>query len=753
MQTKERTEKKQPSAADLLRTIVHKWKGIGCFIAAFLLADACLLENIRPFGLCYGLTLEEKDRLWGCSGAFLGSLMIAGPRGGAVYGAAAIVTLTADTILLRDSGAREIFLPVLLSSVIALIKLPFALMEGLGMVGLLMAEVLLAAMACYCLLLPEEGAQGSIRQGVLAVMSIAAMADLRILELISPACAAALLLTILLSYGSQPEDGARQIDLTGAAFGLVIGAFLDMACDGAPFYAAVFGLSSVLTCCLPVRSRIAFSITFLLAGLSALLWGFGDDRAMGCVYDLFIAVSLFLLLPEEWVAEARWKRRGAEGQIMQGRREEGAVLRLQGLGKAISILIGTIGESCEGEESISTIFDHAAAGICRSCKKAGDCWMEGYGATADALNDLLPILRSKGHVAPGDLKGALAGQCVDRSGLCAAINREYMSWLRRRAEGREQKARRDLLRAQYTGIGAAVDGMAAAARAEYVHSPMAERQVAAILSAYRKGLHAEVWRGSGRLHIAIGPFMPDTPWPEEEAFLRSAEAALNCRFLPAEQVCGKGGDLYLYKEKERLAVTLSAAVRRKPGEEVCGDSYTFFHTEDGRAVILLSDGMGTGREASRQSRNAVELIAAFVRSGCTLAESARAVIPFLQSRWSGSFATLDLLEIDLFTGGARLIKCGAADSYLAEGSTVRRLSVVSLPPGADPEGGSMPQQIDLTLRPGCRLVMASDGAEIEDIDLLRRSGLTAGELAAVCGREGRDDLTVLVLGIGEAEDL
>ena len=29
--------------------------------------------------------------------------------------------------------------------------------------------------------------------------------------------------------------------------------------------------------------------------------------------------------------------------------------------------------------------------------------------------------------------------------------------------------------------------------------------------------------------------------------------------------------------------------------------------------------------------------------------------------------------------------------------------------------------------------------------------LTAGELADACGREGRDDLTVLVLGITEAE--
>lgn len=747
MQTK---EKVQPKLTDILRMVLHKWSGFGHFIVGFLLADACLMERIRPFGLCYGLTLEEKDRLWGCSGAFLGSLMISGPQGGAVYGAAAIVTLTADTILLRESGARELFLPVLVSGIIALIKLPFALMEGLGAVGLLLVEVLLAAMACYCLLLPREGAQGSIRRGVLAVMTIAAFADLRILELISPSGSAALLLTILLSYGSLPREGERQVDLTGAAFGLVIGAFLDMACDGAPFYAAVFGLAAVLACCLPARSRIAFAITFLLSGLSALLWSLGDERAMGCVYDLFIAVSLFLLLPEAWVTAVAWVRRRNDGQTAAPQMSDGAVSRLHGLGKAISILIGSI-DPCEGEEGISVIFDRAASEVCRSCRRARDCWMEEYQSTADALNDLLPLLRSKGHIRPEDMGSVLAGRCIDRKGLCAAVNREYMSWLRRRAERREQKSRSALLRAQYAGIGAAVDGVASAMRGEYVHKPMVERQVASILAAYRKGLHTEVWRGGGRLHIAIGPFLPDLSWPEEEAFVRSVEGALGCRFLPAERVCGKGGEQYLYKEKERLAVTLSAAVRRKPGEEVCGDSYTFFHTEDGRAVVLLSDGMGTGREASRLSRNTVELIAAFVRSGCSLSESARAVIPFLQSRWSGGFATLDLLEIDLFTGAARLIKCGAADSYLVEGHGVRTLSVPSLPPGADPEGEDGMQYIDLHLRPGSRVVMASDGAEYKDLDLLRRRDLTAGELAGACGREGRDDLTVLVLGIAEAE--
>ena len=739
-----------PGVLDRLRSVYHKYSGIGHFLLAFLLSDACLLGSIRPFGLCYGLTLSEAHRLWGVGGAFLGGLMICGAPEGVIYGAVAIVTLTADTFLLHGSESRPLFLPLLLSGVLLLVKLPFALIEGLGAVGLLLLEGMLAAIACYCLLLTDEVQGRRVRQITLACMGLSAFAELRILDLISPAGAAAIGLTLAATYGAireaPPHTGA---DLRGTACGLLLGAVIDLSYGGTPFCTALFGLTALLAGCLPCRGRIGFTLGFLIIGQCILLWSFADPRAVGCVYDLFLAASVFLLLPEEWAAPMVWAGAGTEsGARLQ---PDGSLLRLHSLGQALAALVRSIGEPAEPEESLGVVFDRTAAEVCRRCPKAQACWIDDYTSTVGCLSDLTPVLRSRGHLAPSDLEGGLAAQCVRKQELCAALNREYMSHLRRSAAQRAQQTRNAQLRAQYAGIGAAVERMALAARGDYVHKPMAEKKVAAILAAYRKGLRTEVWRGSGRLHISIGPFAPEAEWAEEEAFVRSAELALGCRLLPAERVCLRGGEQYLYKEKEALAVSLSAAVRRKPGEAACGDAYLFFYTEDGRAILLLSDGMGTGREAARLSRNAIELIAAFVRSGCSVGESARAVVPFLRARWSGGFATLDLLEIDLFTGAVRLIKCGAADSYLVEGRQIRPLSVVSLPPGADPGSIEEPQGIDFVVRPGCRIVMASDGAEIGDRDLLRKKDLTAGEIIHTCGGDSRDDLTVLVLTVVAAD--
>ena len=59
--------------------------------------------------------------------------------------------------------------------------------------------------------------------------------------------------------------------------------------------------------------------------------------------------------------------------------------------------------------------------------------------------------------------------------------------------------------------------------------------------------------------------------------------------------------------------------------------------------------------------------------------------------------------------------------------------------------------VDLLVRDGSRIVMASDGAEIGDAGLLCRRELTAGEVLNACGQESRDDLTVLVLSVSSAD--
>jgi stage II sporulation protein E len=69
--------------------------------------------------------------------------------------------------------------------------------------------------------------------------------------------------------------------------------------------------------------------------------------------------------------------------------------------------------------------------------------------------------------------------------------------------------------------------------------------------------------------------------------------------------------------------------------------------------------------------------------------------------------TLDLLEVNLFTGEALLIKYGAAPSLLLREGKTRTLSCIRLPAGLEETDTADPPP--LRLLPGDRLLLLSDG--------------------------------------------
>ena len=60
---------------------------------------------------------------------------------------------------------------------------------------------------------------------------------------------------------------------------------------------------------------------------------------------------------------------------------------------------------------------------------------------------------------------------------------------------------------------------------------------------------------------------------------------------------------------------IGLSLRPKRGERVSGDSAAHFETEDGTLCLLLSDGMGCGEAAQRESSMAARLLERFLSAG------------------------------------------------------------------------------------------------------------------------------------------
>ena len=158
------------------------------------------------------------------------------------------------------------------------------------------------------------------------------------------------------------------------------------------------------------------------------------------------------------------------------------------------------------------------------------------------------------------------------------------------------------------------------------------------------------------------------------------------------------------------ACKVGGAWRPKDGESVCGDTITHFETEDGGFYLLLSDGMGSGEEAHRESVNTVRLLEQFLRAGVEAASALKTVnaAMSLKGEDTGRFATVDLLSLDRRTREAALYKYGAAPTYLKRHGSVRKITGTGLPAGLQ-EVSQVPPAIRFPLEPDSFLVLISDG--------------------------------------------
>lgn len=135
-------------------------------------------------------------------------------------------------------------------------------------------------------------------------------------------------------------------------------------------------------------------------------------------------------------------------------------------------------------------------------------------------------------------------------------------------------------------------------------------------------------------------------------------------------------------EKPKFSVDVGAFQHICKGEALCGDNYTYFNDGRGRMIFILSDGMGTGPKAAIEGALACEMMSSLLKSGIGFETAVKITNSclFLKSE-EESFATVDIVCLDLFTGEIDLIKCGAPVTFFKKNNNVMLLDLPSLPIG------------------------------------------------------------------------
>lgn len=196
---------------------------------------------------------------------------------------------------------------------------------------------------------------------------------------------------------------------------------------------------------------------------------------------------------------------------------------------------------------------------------------------------------------------------------------------------------------------------------------------------------------------------------------------------------------------------------------VCGDTIAAFEA-NGRYYMLISDGMGSGREAALTSEVCATVLQRLICAGAGTETALKLLNNVIRAGERECSATVDIAEIDLMTGEARFIKSGAAPSFVLRDGSIFRLQSKTVPIGIlralDAE------MIGFRVEAGDRVIMVSDGVArsyeevpwlldmmVSDEVILRGSAKSAAmKIVREAARRGSsDDITAGVLCIDHAD--
>lgn len=219
---------------------------------------------------------------------------------------------------------------------------------------------------------------------------------------------------------------------------------------------------------------------------------------------------------------------------------------------------------------------------------------------------------------------------------------------------------------------------------------------------------------------------------------------------------------FVLKPSFLIETGVSRAV--KETERLSGDSYGFAEDEKGRFSLLLSDGMGSGDKAMADSELVIELSEHFLEAGYPLQKTLRLINSALVSGVENkNMSTLDICDINLYTGECAFAKVGAAVSYIKRDNYVEKIESGNFPLGVFLE--MEPEIIKRSLVNKDYVIMISDGV-LEGLGqvigeeglydfLCAMDNMGAKEMAnhllnyviRVCNGKIRDDMTILVAKI------
>lgn len=420
-------------------------------------------------------------------------------------------------------------------------------------------------------------------------------------------------------------------------------------------------------------------------------------------------------------------------------------------------------------EEVEVMFSRVRDKVCGRCGKCDWCWGENFIHTYQMGYDILSAVDHYGNELNTEVKRRLMQQCEKAPRFLREMlagfheARQNIIWVNRMARSRECCA---------IQLDTFADMIRSSAR-ELENSIFSDDRLKKKLEGAlrKKGLRVLGIRffmnpeGKYEIHVTARTLAGQTI-PVKEVVKTVTEATGRRFVLPGGSTGTVGPEYVTVVCREGTAFyTMQGMAKIGKGcSRISGDNFALLDLQGGRQAAILSDGMGAGEDACRESTMVIELLEELLGAGFPEKAAIRMLnAALVMGREEIHYSTVDMTIFDLYTGMCEIVKAGASSTFIKKSGQVEHLSSSSLPIGVVNriEIDAATRQLD----DGDFVIMVTDGVldalPVGEQDILLETIIQGTDMCnpkelahhvleqvlAWTGKEPMDDMTVLAAGI------
>lgn len=469
--------------------------------------------------------------------------------------------------------------------------------------------------------------------------------------------------------------------------GLCIGFMSSMSTSDSLLTMGVYGLSALFANLLKGFGKFGVALGFLGGCAIALLYTQSAALLPVSIIEVAIGAAAFIATPKSAhnkIGAFFSKSVQLETVSADVRMKEYLSMRLERSANAFKSLEECFSSASDRRlklynKEIGSLFDEVADRVCEGCSMAQKCWQSEFSKTYRNIMLLLDTIEKNGILTIGSVAPAFREKCIRTELFVVEFNHVYELYKKNAVRAGEALIGRDMVAGQYHEISNMMSAMSKEISGGFTFRE--DIETLAVSELDKLGITvfevSAIENENGKIEIYLN--VSQNSDPEVIASAISEIAATPIGFE------GKAENGYL-KFISKSKFTADIGVRRlsRDDSELSGDSITVF-TADYKLYVILSDGMGSGREAMTESHITLKLLKEFLQSGFGIKTAISMINSALCLKLdSECFSTVDLLCIDLISGAAEFYKIGGAESFIYKNGSVETVFSVSLPVGMLP---------------------------------------------------------------------